>query len=364
MQLVRHRLLQLRKNLGKKPVPETSFAQLDAIPWISIWNLALAVGGFLLLGYFASIEFLPDLELKDLAGTIAAVAVVGIFIVVLIGGSLLIPALYLEVEEKSKRKSALYIAGVGIALPFFAIVNLAAEHFYRVEGWVILGCITTGLSWLITFSQANKFTVRGFFRTFVYVGMWAFWVVAVPMVYCFAVLQQGNRPDWVMAVMLFGVPAFFALLSLMLSSLPKNQRLVAFVVFSVVAVFLFSFVLNRPALVPQAVFKMLGLSVDREHVTLVLSENGCNAMNLTLKENGKPCEFDSIAKLGALTDARIVSRVGSQVVIHWRVLKLPITARTDAQLQAALKDGKNEIWQRVVLKKVDVISWAHERANP
>ncbi|MDI9333869.1 MAG: hypothetical protein QM533_05790 [Cytophagales bacterium] len=340
------------------------FAQLSAIPWSSIWGLALAVGGIFLLIYFASIGFLPDLELKDLMGTIAAVALVGIFFVAIVGGSLMLPTVYLNVESNSAKFTAFFQAGLGLLLPFFIILNASFESRYRNECWWAIGITTIVLLFLISYRSVKRFSLNDLFLTSISVGLWAFWVLAIPMLLCLSILQQSNQEDWLVICMLFLFPAMFALFSIAVASSPAHRRGLALLFCVIFAIVFLSHLSRRPALVPQAAITMLGLSVDREHVTIILTENGCNSVNLALKNDGKPCALDATAKLGALPDARIISRIGSQIVTHWRPLKLPVTARTDAQLFAALKDGKNEIWQRIVLRKADAISWAYDYNKP
>lgn len=104
---------------------------LGRIPWVTLWNVSLAVGGIFLISYFASIGFLPDFDLKTLTATIAGVALVGMFLVFLIGFGLISPSFFLNPEKVRKRKIyALLEATLGTASAFAFVMAFDVSFHY------------------------------------------------------------------------------------------------------------------------------------------------------------------------------------------------------------------------------------------
>ena len=324
-----------------------TFEQLKAIPWAALWSLALATGGLFLVSYFASIKHLPDLKIEDLTGTILAVAVVGMFVVIFIGYGLILPILFLK-----PGRSFGYVlskAAMGTATAIAIFLNLALDLPCKGLVWAAIPMVSIAACiW-----HAHYFSKQSWFSetaiTVFHVGSWALWALMVPMLYYGSIASQNEDSDLTTWLMLFLAPALFAVVSVILSSLPDSQRKGFQLAAAVGSVVLLSVIANSPAFIPQTVIALLGLSVDRKPVTLVLTESGCNAANLLL--DGKPCTFDSGTKLGSLLDVRIVSRVGAQVVVHWQ---------HGMNLTATVCAATNNNWRRTILKKDDVVSWAYD----
>ena len=331
-----------------------TFQQLKAIPWAAFWSLALATGGLFLISYFASIEYLPDLKIEDLTGTIAAVAVVGMFVIVIVGFGLTLPVLFLKPDRALNKFYVPSQAALGVVTAFAFFVNSAFDYGYRDCGWVaiLIGSITACilLTYCCFLKQQWRYEIA---RTILSVVSWAAWAAVMPMFFYAATAHQNGDGEWAAWVKLFLFPALFACVSIMLASLPDSQKGGFRLATALAAMVLLSLFANRPALVPQMVVAALGLSADRKPVTLVLTESGCNATNLLLE--GKPCTFDAATKLGSLLNARVVSRIGTQFVIHWQPLALSGT-KPIATAGAVV----DERWRRAILKKDDVVSWAYD----
>lgn len=334
-------------------------SELNAMPWASLLSLTLAVGGIFLLVFFVSLGFLPDLDFKDLTGIILAVALVGVCTVLVIGGGFVLPTLYLDLQDQRKRLTALLQAILGVVWAFLLVLKAIFASHYPDWAYAITAFVAIAAPYLISRCVDKHTTWANLGKTYVLVGLWFVWALAIPLLYFLAMSQQVKREDWEFALRLLSFPLLFAVLSLVAASLPEHQRGLGRLGAVFLAVVIFSYLSNRPAIIPEAVIRLLGLSLDRDHVTVILTETACNSINLSFRAYGKPCEFDLPSKLGVVTDSQIKSRIGAQIVAHWRPLKLPVTARTDAQLYAALKDGENAIWQRIVLNKSEVISWSY-----
>jgi hypothetical protein len=329
------------------------FEQFKAIPWTALWSLSLAIGGLFLVSYFASIEYLPDLKIEDLTVTIAAVAVVGMFLVVVVGLGLTLPILFLTPDGTLRKQYVSLQATLGVATAFAVFLNAAFDSGNREELWFAILAISALLSiWL-----AYRFSVQGrvseSVMAVISVALWAVWALIMPMFYYASIAHQTGDNDLMVWLKLFLFPVVFAFISIVLASLPDSHRGRFRLATAAGAMVLLSLFTSRPAFVPQTAVAVLGLSVDRKSVTLVLTESGCNAANLLLDK--KPCAFDAATKLGSLLNVRIVSRIGTQFVIHWQPLALP-----GINPPAPVSAVSNGIWRRAILKKDDVVSWAYD----
>lgn len=329
------------------------FDQIKAIPWTSIWSLALAIGGLFLIVYFCSIGFLPDLDLKAIAGTVVGVAVVGLFVVAVLGMGLLLPTLVLNPVDTTKKGYQFSQAVVGIVCAFAVLLNASYDHDYKMRAWFAIVIASILLCAWLTYHPSKKLTLAEFIVMGAKEVLWGSWALMIPMLYYVSLAHQRDSGSWVEWLLLLAFPAMFALLSIVIASLPEQQRGSARLIASVVAVFFLGLLSNRPALVSQATIAALGLSVERQPVTLVLSETGCNSVNLLL--DGKPCSLDVVSKLGSLSNVKIISRIGAQVVVHWKPASKPV-AKTSVTASTTTSDN----WLRAILRKEDVISWAYD----
>jgi MFS family permease len=329
------------------------FEQLRAIPWGSFWSLSLAIGGLLLLSFFSSIEYLPDLDINSIASTVAGVAVVGVFIVLIIGFGLTLPTLFTDANDVSKenKKHLLWQAVAGVFLAFCALVYVA---FFREYGWgwlVLLSILLAASLWLSCRSK-SVLSLSSFVLNLFKELAWAAWTLVVPMFY-YKALAVEKEDIWLELFFLFLIPLSFAFLSLALAFIPKDKRTAWRFAAAIGAVFFLAFVTHRPAFVSQASVAVLGLSIERQPVTLVLTEAGCNSINLLF--NLRPCSFDKTMKLGSLSHVKVMSRIGGQYVIHWRPEQ---NAKGAQGTKESATDDDN--WRRAILRKEDVLSLAYD----
>jgi hypothetical protein len=338
------------KSTHKHPLFEL-LEQIKEIPWTSLWNFALALGGFFLITYFASIGFLPDLDLQAAAGTVVAVAIIGLFLVVNLGFGLLLPTLFIRADDEGKKALQTAESLTGVVFAFAILVVFAQfDEWSRVlflAIWLVL-LLVAGLCAVYFFSSTRTLTDVLYF--FPVVVLWGVWAASFPMLFYALLTSQSGRSESHDYLYLFLFPLLFAVISLVVAELPKPQRIAGRIVALIAVVWLLSVLSNRPAFVPQTVVSLLGLSVQQSSVTLIVSEAGCHTANLILE--GAPCTGDPVAKLGRVSGVKIISRIGAQVVIDWK----PVAASGTATVNAV---GK-EVWRRVVLRKEDVVSWAYD----
>lgn len=324
------------------------FEQLNAIPWVSFWSLSLTIGGLLLLSYFSSIEYLPDLDVSAISLTIVGIAAIGTFIVLILGFGLILPTLYVDASDDKKQKFYLVVQAIaGISLGVSVISFFSYSFEKKIWAWSIL---------LFLFSVVSAFTKKrpvllNFFKNLGREVLWGTWAITGPLLY-YKILAPGGEKDWMETLSPYLFTFVFAMVSILLAYVSAKSRAVARFIAAICAVFGLSMAVQRPALVSQASVAALGLS-QRNPVTLVLTESGCNSANLLLVE--KPCVFDRETKLGTFEGVRIISRIGSQFVVHWHHQE---ASSTDSNRHRLNDD--DQVWHRVILKKSDVVSWAYD----
>jgi hypothetical protein len=319
--------------------------QIKNTPWVGIWNLALATGGLLLVVFFGAINFLPDLDLKALAGTLASVAAIALFLVGFLGAGLMLPTLYIDLAGSQDGRIRFFEALLGIFVAFALLVNGINQSEWATQILIAIFVVP-----ILACMAIVQYSVKGVFRKQLEsVGaiagstlLWAIWALTIPMFY-YALLVHGEGiSDWEAYFLLFSFPVIFAMMSITVAKLPKANRASGRAVACVLAVLLFGFLARHPAFISQTTVSALGLSVETRPVTLVLTESGCHTVNLALEEVS--CALTNDTKLGKWTDVRLISRIGAQVLLHWQ----------------SKKTTSPEVWRRVVLRKEDVLSWSYE----
>jgi hypothetical protein len=324
------------------------------IPWAALWSLVLTVGGMILVSYFLSIGYIPDFELKDLVGTIAAVAVVGLLFFMSFGACLILPTLLFSDRIESKEKLRTYgqaLVGILISVLLLLVLFGGNEQDIGRSVWIIVGFLTAlAIDWMIR-PKRGTFTISSAAISLLTSILWAIWAI-IPMAF-FAVLNdRAGESDLIALTIMSIFVVLLAIMSIELASVSPDKRIYAGIPVSLSAVLILGIVTNRPAFLPQAVFEGLGLSVERKSVTLVLSETACNAVNE--KNEGFKCIFNPSSKLGSLGNIRIVNRVGTEVLIE---------RKTDSRNTTASGEASRNKQERLIINKRDVISWSYNNGN-
>ncbi len=393
---------------SKKPSSNPYFGWtglLKEIPWTSIWNIILATGGLMLLMFFLSIGFLPDLDLKSVTTLLAAVAVVGLFLACYLGYALWLPSFMYGALSSSEARilttkrillesvsgalstifmaiildgyggadlqtTALRIIGclVALLLVVYLLWSWSRQHLVAASTkGVISNDIQNNveinsnpiafMGWYLAFSkryllnalkpiehqlQVLKLMASSFAR----ILGWFAWTL-LPTVLFIRMMKGGTG--------YFGglFDLFLLLLALIvpvIAGLAIREELgqKVFVGFCAGAMIVCGAYLNRPFFISEIVMEFFGLS-SRENVVVVLDEQACAAVNIQLGQ--RPCELDAASKLGKLAQSRLVSRVGLQTVLEI------------AQKPSPVAEGKIT-WNRVVVKSAGVISWSYGKPEP
>jgi hypothetical protein len=328
--------------------------QVKDIPWASIWSLVLAIGGLILVLFFSSIGFLPDLDIEALAGVIASIAIVGLYFLIMLGTGFILPTLFIKLDapaHKAIHKATVLLeAFLGIAIGGGLVLNAAyPTHCSAIYG-ILIGVLPILLCYGIAFWKVRPEYISRGSKSVAKVFAWGFWSLMIPM-FSYVQLTERKETEWIDIVIFLLFPVAFAVVSILIACQPVKKQLILRPIAAIVSVIALSFFVSRPALVSHAAVAILGLSVDQKDVAVVLSEAGCNAANAMLGQQA--CVVDKDAKLGALHKARIVSRIGSQMVVRWQ----PVPAK-------AAGDAVEQAWRRAIFKKEDVIGWAYDEAVP
>lgn len=331
------------KSLGKTQLTLIT-NQIKQISWVGIWNLALLVGGFFLFTYFASIGFLPDLDLKALTGTIIGVAIMSLFVVALVGFGLMLPAIFLMSLDYKNNFFEIAKPLYGISIAYISFINLGKFDFLWT---ILLLCVLFSTLIGFIYLHVTKWSTvainrTDIFLTFVEIILWGIWAVICPMFYYSLLTSGSSQKEWEGYFYLILFTLTLAFVSIGIIKMPISQRPIWYGLGTIFSVFFLCFVSNRPTFIPQVAINALGLSVQGSSITLVLTETGCDTIKLT---SNFECTHGENKNLGTLSDVKIISRIGEQFVISQNI---------------ATSDNKKQTSRRIVLRKEDVISWAYD----
>lgn len=119
-----------------------------------------------------------------------------------------------------------------------------------------------------------------------------------------------------------------------------NQRKIGIPVVAVFAALYLAVYSSQPAFFSRVAVSALGLSLGGQPAVLVVSPRACSAVNIGIGEHA--CTYDKQADAGRISDVYIISRIGTEVLARW-------------------KHSEDEsTWQRLILKKEDVIFWTYK----
>jgi hypothetical protein len=397
----------LRKNIAIKKMrvsPSNSYFVwiefLKAVPWASIWNVVLAIGGLILLMFFLSIGFLPDLDLKGVTTLVAAVAVVGLLLVAYLGYVLWFPSFMygaltsMEVRKLTTKRILLESVSGTLITMFIVLILNGNDGFnlgttlLRTSGCFLALMLVVYLIWSwsrqhlideiavisvskdfqgdpeIKFSAnplaAIKQFVLGKLRpvekqlsvvklmasSLARILGWFAWTIIPTLLFIGMAKPKtgylGGLFDLFLLLLVLIVPVVAGLAI----REQIGQKVIAG--FCLGVMFLFGIYLNRPFFISEIVMEFFGLT-SRESVVMALDEQGCAAVNAQVKHT--PCKFEAVSKLGKLNDARLVSRVGLQTVLEFAPESRPLL-------------GDKAIRTRVILKSTSLISWSYSNRDP
>lgn len=332
------------KNTTARFAKQLIYRQIKALSWKSFWSLSLAVGGLFLAAFFVSIEYLPDFDLQSLTGVIACVALVGTFLVMFVGLGLIAPAFVLRPIPGQKKWAALIESMFGVASAFalFCMIGFSDQlAWYAWTGFAVLTaslCVGTVYFCAPVADDGNraKAWVYSFFR----ILFWAVWVLLNPILLS-SILLQNRGEGWLIAYsMVLLLALTYTIISQALVFASDNLRKIGIPLAAVFSALYLAIYSSQPAFFPHVAVSALGLSLDRQSAVLVVSPRVCSAVNIGI--GAHPCTYDKQADAGRISDVYIISRIGTELLARW-------------------KHSEDEsTWQRLILKKEDVIFWTYK----
>lgn len=351
---------------------------LKEFPVATLWSLILMVGGILMFSFFASIEFMPEIDMKAALSLIAATAMIGIIVVVVMGGILVLPAIAIKISRDDQNRQAILFqhlieAALGVMLVsvllFWAFDAHSKEppQFESQLAWALLflGMIVgTALHRVFRFYWINGihvFSKEEFGTKFAEIGLrlllWGFWAGILGVISIF-LLREANAISIFSTVVV--LPLAVAMLSLVTADFTPKARLVAIPILAILGFLLQGTITQQFSWVAHSTMRFLGQSFPHKKTQLIVMETGCATINAQIETSNKnepltkfvpaTCTFDEKTKRGLVPIVRIVSRVGSHYVLDF-----------DTQQNTVSTDPtKRRTALRIVVPSNEVTSWSHE----
>jgi hypothetical protein len=336
---------------------------VETFPFLSFWNLALGVGGLFLFMYFVSIEFVPDFDLKDFLGLIGASAFLGLLLLLVFGGSLILPAFLIPVRKHRKDRfiwQQFFELTAGIALAVFGVL-LTMQHFKisafgitRITELALLASVfLLGAAWnsrqfRITFTRNKRLYAHTVFWRLARPIAWGFWgILFVGLLTLMLDQNQFPKDEPLFLYAITVIPVIFGVGSFITAKATKEHGLQALGFGALVASLLFGVIIQKPNWFSPVIMRGLGVTISTP-VRLVVSPAGCLVVNQILP---KRCTLDSKEISGLIENVFLVSRVGTQHVLHFPGIQ------QDTQV-AATPAMRNLATTRIVIRSSEIHGFA------
>lgn len=311
--------------------PPTQLAWLKKFaeehPLILAWNAVLLCGGLLLLSYHTSLFYMPDFSLGDLAGLLASVTFIGIFVVAVFLFSCFFPGLALRCLEGDwplPAKQRYFNSNAKQCVLMMLPILLWGVHLFVPEylGWKVLdtslfALIVAGASFAtaMAFSYSSIRTLgRRWWkhlpvrRHTVGLFLWTL-LFAFPLEIALLFATSGDLErktsaaiEAVIVLVLYNGVVYLS---------PKGKVWLSLGLggLSIMVLLLLS---NQSLFMPQSIVQVLSLG-DRNAATLTVSGKSCHA----LARFGVRCSADDV-KDGSieLENVNVLSRVGTSILIE------------------------------------------------
>lgn len=335
---------------------KTQFELLSAIPWATLWNIVLTVGGLQMVVFFSSIEYFPDLTWKDLAVVVSSIAILSIFLTTGIGLSITLPSIYLKSQSTRDRPYVFFEAVFGILYLYILVLSLAYLHEYEYISYISSLCAVALLCLMIwaEISESPKFQFLKFTSKIKRVLFWGVWAL-IPMMFYEALTVENGANKLRESIMPIAYATLFAIISIYIGLEQWKNTALAYCIGIVGSAYLLGGLSGRPTFISLASMRAFGLSMPDTPVRIVLTKSGCEIINASLNQG--TCIPDASANFGVINGARIDSRIGSQMVIRWH----DSLSRNTVAMPTS--DAKMADWQRVVIDKKEIASWTYIRKS-
>ncbi len=347
------------------PIPQQAgapwrqaLALIKELPIAALSQLALLLGGLVLLVFFVRLGFMPEISLESVLSLFYAVAMLGVLLVALMVSAMVLPAILLRYAmpwpEGGVTGWKLLTSTVLAAAVWWAyyVAWMNYPDWHARLGTTILVLVGGAMAfWAILFLK-EQFVRSRPWLFYVMAGAQQFAVLTPPLVIIAGLLAGGDLghvPVWLglgyLALLLLGLAFIAAVQALVMD---RNRGLVlAFGVTYLVWAFLVTGSAGNA-------FDGLMASLqwgDVQPVRAVLTRTGCDQLNLAAGRT--VCDVPAAADtLAAVCPLNIRSRIGAQVLLA--SVAPPASAASSASSPAG--------WQ-VALDRKELLAWSIVSAN-
>lgn len=335
-------------------------------PFITMWNLALVVGGLIAHVYFTQIGYFPDLDLKSASSFLLGVALLGGFFTVLLVAMFTVPAWMtrsemwsgvqqLPIDEQLEKRrsaafmvtSALYgslaLCGWTFVFGRFAL-GPGHDELARQIGWAATAAGALCGTALIFYTLAYARKLPGYprpVRHFTLIFVWSF---VIPFLGITVLMSVINSPgeDLITLMNAFIFVLVLIVANALLASInfksPRAYLGSAFLAITMLGLFL---ALPGNAIsITKGVFAVYKMGAV-PHTVFIVKKPACDAVNLLVKN---ACQITETAAMGCIAPYQMASRVGSEFLLVFQ--------RGDAEIKVPLQKDDVHAWASVEGKKI------------
>jgi hypothetical protein len=354
---------------------------LKDLPVATMWTVVLALGGVQLLVFFATVGFVPNIDLKAAASLLAATALLGVGVVAMIAVMFALPSVVLAVSfpvPTGNRQiiqhileSVLGVMGMPILIVAVSIAQSPSIHLDNAS-WhltalilvsMVLACCYLFLVEVGETSGAKKSARERFeeyFNAMLRISGWFAWSACVGFITAL-LLRSGEMSAFYATFLVF--PLVIALSSILLFAFSGKRRWIKIAALGICSVVLHSVVTGQPTWFIHATIERLGYSYGSQLMRVVLNESGCAIVNMAFDSTApKPpvvapsaatCVFDAERKMGVV-QARITSRIGSPYVLE-------IPEKDESKVGSGVSGtARALVARRVLVRAEDVLTWLYD----
>lgn len=353
---------------------------LKELPVATVWTVVLALGGLQLLVFFATVGFVPNLDLKAAASLLAATALLGAGLVAAIAVMFALPSIMLASTSPApvgNRQIVRHLleSAIGVmGMPMWMTIALMQLPTADLEngGWHLFGQVLFAVTLLGSYAYVVRVGYRSeakssgikrvddFVNAVFRLFLWFAWSACVGFINSL-LLKTGGMGVFYITYFVF--PLVVALFSIILFAFTDKGRWVKIAALGLCSAVLHSVFVGQPSWFIDATIEKLGYSYGPQVLRVVLTESGCAIVNVALgvsaptqdssSNRETKCVLDPTTKMGVVY-ARITSRIGSPYV-----LEIP---EQKAGKQPADKTGATKAvgTRRVLVKADDVLTWLFE----
>lgn len=351
------------------PVPKpSSYAwwrlRFQEHPFKAVSLAVLTIGGVILLLFFIRLGVMPDLDLAGATATMAAVAMIGLLVVVALGGSNIAAGITTRnlVDSWPEVFRSRWMLGVlaAPAIVAFAVVAvwsaLASDwDLSSLAPWILGLMVALLLAAAVALWRSGALKLRGFEIIMGLAGGGFLWLL-LPLCsfVTFYALWPGDRSASEFGVYMAGWGVLCVCMNVFVACMPKERELGGMAFMGLGSVFILLALTENWTGIPAAAVRAIGLG--ETPVAMVLTEQGCHTLNRAARGQAV-CRLDAQTKLGWACPVLLKSRIGSPFVVEVSSFDVdgrwPVIPRHEYEPPVAHPLR----YQRIQISKADVLSW-------